>query len=120
MDSCQIQNPQSDSEKKLKAFANAFILFGTLAFSLIFLAFIVRHSWGKDAWIAAIVKDHFAATIGLPFAAVAALCICFLLKFTSGQIEFKALGFEFRGASGPVILWIFCFFAIAGAIKMLW
>ncbi len=119
-DQRHIQNPQSDQEKKIKAVVNTFILSGTLAFSFVFLAFIVHHSWGKDAWIAAIAQDHFAATIGLPLAAIAALCICFLLKFTSGQIEFEAFGLKFRGASGPILLWIFCFLAIAEMIKLLW
>jgi hypothetical protein len=42
------------------------------------------------------------------------------LEQTSGPIEFEGLGFKFKGASGPVVLWVFCFLAIAGAIKLVW
>jgi hypothetical protein len=36
------------------------------------------------------------------------------------MIEFEAAGFKFRGASGPVVLWIFCYLAIVTSIKLLW
>ena len=63
---------------------------------------------------------HFAATVGLPSAALAALCIVVFLESSSGPIEFEGLGFKFKGASGPIVLWVFCFLAIAAAIKLLW
>jgi hypothetical protein len=66
------------------------------------------------------ISQHFAAAVGLPIAALAALCLVFLLESTAGRIEFEAVGFKFRGASGPIILWVIAFLAIAAAIKMLW
>jgi len=42
------------------------------------------------------------------------------LRQTDGPIEFNGLGFEFKGASGQVAMWVVCFLAIAGAIKFLW
>lgn len=62
---------------------------------------------------------HFAATIGLPSAALAALCIVVFLESSSGPIEFEGVGFRFKGASGPIVLWILVFLSIAGAIKLL-
>jgi len=56
----------------------------------------------------------------LPFAALAALCLVIVLEINSGKVEIKGFGFEFKGAGGPLVMWIFCFLAIAGAIKMLW
>jgi hypothetical protein len=67
-----------------------------------------------------IAGRHFAATIGLPMGAVAALFIVLVLRATSGPLEFEAIGFKFRGASGPVVLWLMCFLGIAAAIKWLW
>lgn len=64
--------------------------------------------------------DHFPAAIGLPSGALAALFIVVFLENSSGPIEFEGLGFKFKGASGPIVLWVFCFLAIAGAIKLLW
>lgn len=66
-----------------------------------------------------IALNHFAATVGLPSAALAALCVVFL-ESTTGRIEFEGLGFKFKGASGPIVLWVVCFLAIAAAIKLLW
>ena len=64
--------------------------------------------------------QHFPATIGLPSAAIAALCIVVFLESSSGPIQFEGPGFKFKGASGPIVLWVLCFLAIAGAIKLLW
>lgn len=67
-----------------------------------------------------IALSQFPAAIGLPSAALMALCIVVFLENTTGDIQFKGLGFDFHGASGPIVLWVFCFLAIAGAIKLLW
>lgn len=69
---------------------------------------------------AEVVRDHFAAVIGLPMAGILALWVVTILRSQSGPIEFEALGFKFRGASGPVVLWIACFLSIALSIRLLW
>jgi hypothetical protein len=66
------------------------------------------------------VLEHFPATIGLPFAAVAAFVICSLFRTTEGRIRFSALGVRFEGASGPIVMWIFCLLAVSTAIRLLW
>ena len=67
-----------------------------------------------------IMEEHFPAVVGLPMGALLAFVIVVVLESTSGPIKFKGLGFEFEGASGPVVLWVMCFLAISGAIKLLW
>ena len=67
-----------------------------------------------------IVKPHFAAIVGLPVAAIFAAFIVVALQQTSGPVKFEGLGFKFEGSSGQVVLWVFCFLAIASAIKLLW
>jgi hypothetical protein len=64
--------------------------------------------------------DHFLAAIGVPFIAAASFCVVWILRTTEGQIEFEGWGLKFKGASGPVILWIFVFLAITFAVKLLW
>jgi hypothetical protein len=71
-------------------------------------------------WLTKLTKTHYAALVGTPMSAVTAFCIVSLLKVTSGPIEFEALGFKFRGASGPIILWVLCFLAVAAAFHLLW
>lgn len=108
------------SEQRFRAIAGWFIFLGTGAFSAVFLFFLIFHSWGQESWIIDIVKDHFQATVGLPLAAIASICIVYLFKFVSGDIELEGFGVKFKGAAGPVILWAICFLAISGAIKLLW
>jgi hypothetical protein len=67
-----------------------------------------------------IARKHVAATIGLPAASVAALLVVLLLEWNAGPIEYEGLGFRFRGASGPIVLWVLCFLAIVAGIRLLW
>ena len=66
---------------------------------------------------------EFALVFGAPFhtflAFCAALFVVLLLRFSTGPIEFEGLGFKFRGASGPLVLWIFCFLAIVFGLYLL-
>lgn len=65
-------------------------------------------------------KKNFIVIIGLPLAAIASLFIVVFLEQSQGPIEFEGLGFKFKGASGPVILWILCYLAIVVSFKTLW
>jgi len=75
--------------------------------------------FGQGFWLE-LALNHFPAVIGLPAAAAASFVVVLLLRNTEGPIEFEGLGFKFKGASGPVVLWVFVFLAIAAAIRMLW
>jgi hypothetical protein len=57
---------------------------------------------------------------GIAFAALAAFLVVTLLEHAYGKIEFDCLGVKFKGASGPVVLWAFCFLVIVGSMKLLW
>ncbi len=96
------------------------VLVGVVLFSGAYLLLFGYWMYRDFNFFGAIARDHFAAVIGLPFAALAALCIVLFLEFRSGQMEIEAFGIKFRGASGPAIIWLFCFLGIAGAIKMVW
>jgi hypothetical protein len=65
-------------------------------------------------------KKNFLVIIGLPLAAMASLFLVLILEYSKGPIEFEALGFKFKGASGPLVMWVICFLAIACAFKLLW
>jgi hypothetical protein len=67
-----------------------------------------------------LLRDHFAAIIGLPGAAAVAFAIVVFLRQTDGPIEFEGVGFKFKGAAGQVVMWVLCFLAIAAAIKLCW
>jgi hypothetical protein len=64
--------------------------------------------------------NHFPATVGLPCAVLAALCVVIFLQVTAGPVEFEAIGFKFKGASGPIVLWVWVFLAMSVCIRLLW
>lgn len=84
----------------------------------LFVLFIIAE-WTNPAW-SNVAFEHFPATVGLPAAAAGAFVICALFRTAEGKIRFAALGLRFEGASGPIIMWVLCFLAIAVAIRILW
>jgi hypothetical protein len=67
-----------------------------------------------------IALANFPVTVGLPFVALAALALVVFLGSTSGPIEFEAIGFKFKGAAGPIVMWILCFLSMVIAVHLLW
>jgi hypothetical protein len=67
-----------------------------------------------------ILKAHFAAIVGLPAGAAVSFILVVLLRQTDGPICFEGLSFKFKGASGQVAMWVLCFLAFAGAIRLCW
>jgi hypothetical protein len=107
----QARRPDLDNLVFFSAIAGivgSFFLFGL---------FIIAE-WANPKWNDAFT--HFASVIGLPCAAAAAFVIIALFRVTEGRIKFEVIGFKFEGASGPIVMWVLCFLAIAAAIRMLW
>jgi hypothetical protein len=75
--------------------------------------------WRNSEWNR-IIFEKFSVIIGLPCAAATAFLIIAMFRSTEGKIKFRGLGFSFEGASGPIVMWVLCFLAIASAMKMLW
>lgn len=67
-----------------------------------------------------VLGEHVRAIVGIPMAAVSSFCVVIILESRSGRIEFEVAGVKFRGASGPVVLWIFGFITFTLAIRLLW
>jgi len=111
---------------RLRHIAGWLILGATVIYGGAFVVLGIFVMWqaatGKpgEGWLIAIIQAHFAATVGLPAGALIAMAVVQFLEFSSGPIEFEGLGFKFRGASGPVVLWMMCFLAVAAAIRLVW
>ncbi len=69
--------------------------------------------------IAAYIKKYPAVFLGIPWSGGAASVIVLMFDQFSGELNFKALGFEFKGAAVPAIFWVICFLAFIVAIKVL-
>jgi hypothetical protein len=117
-------HPSILSDEKLRRLVSWFAVGGVLVSSACLFGFMSYQAiWGKPSpenWFLALVKAHYAAVCGTACAAACAFSIVTLLKVTDGPIEFEAVGFKFRGASGPIVLWIFCFLAFVTALYLLW
>ena len=111
--------PDDTKPSRLRLTASWLIVIGAAAFTGVFLfgaAWDILH----EPWLLDIAREHFAATIGLPFAALAALVVVVVLEISAGPIQFEGFGLKFSGAAGPVVFWVLVFLAIAASIKLLW
>lgn len=109
-----------ESSDKLKKFSGWTVFLLVIVFTVIFLSACIIYGFKNPDFYLDIAKSHFVAVVGLPLSAIAALCLVQILQITSGDIEFKVLGFEFKGASGQVILWVIVFLAIVLGIRIVW
>lgn len=88
---------------------SAFALLGAYIFT----------AWRNPAWEEEALK-HTEATVGVPFAALAAFIVVTIFRTTDGAIAFSFWTFSFHGASGPIVMWIMCFVSIVWSIRYLW
>ncbi len=110
----------TDFESRLKRATQIVAVVICVLITLLFIIFVGIHASGPNSWVVDIAKNHFAAVIGLPFAALLSFLVVTSLKISFGTIEFNGLGFTFRGASGPIVLWVVCFLAMTLAVRLLW
>jgi hypothetical protein len=75
---------------------------------------------GNQNFFDQLVVEHFPTLVGIPAAVLMALFLVLVLRTVSGAIEFKGLGFEFRGASGPIIMWILVFVSMTFGVCETW
>jgi hypothetical protein len=95
-------------------FAAATFLFVAIAWGFVFYIGLQKHLWHT------VIQYNFAAMILLPACCGFALVLVLVLRATAGKIEFEALGFKFREASGPLVFWVLVFLAQILAVKLLW
>jgi hypothetical protein len=73
-----------------------------------------------EEWVEQAAKEHFAAMVGLPCAALASLFLVTVLEIRSGNVEITIGALQFKGATGPIIMWIMSFAVMTWAIHLLW
>ncbi len=114
------ENPQgTEAERFFRAWAPPIVLLGVSLWGFFAGGFLAYHSI-RGRFILRIVETHFAAMILVPMAALIALSIVLLLRWTTGPLAFKAGSFEASGAAGPLLFWVLCFLAIVAVIRLLW
>ncbi len=113
-------SPNKLPDETIKQVARWIALIGISATSFFSLGAIIYVFVTDIELLKQLIQGNPRASIGLPAAAAASYCLVVFLEASSGSIEFEALGFKFRGASGPIVLWIFVFLAMVFGIKVLW
>ena len=93
-------------------------------FSVLLLGFAMVHVFlidiPKTHVLETVIQQHFLALTGVPLSAIAATLVLAMFRAEAGEIKFKAIGFEFEGASGPAVIWVLCFLAFVVALRVLW
>ncbi len=113
------ERPSPSSEDRLRIAMAWFAVAGTGLLGVLAFALILWRGFKDQSWLST-AQQHFAAIIGLPMAALAALFIVLVLRIATGPIEVELGPLKFRGAAAPVVFWLICFIAIALMIKLLW
>lgn len=93
-------------------------------FAALFLGYAMYHVFfvdiPKTLVLETVIQQHFLALTGVPLSAIAATLVLAMFRAEAGEIKFKAIGFEFEGASGPAVIWVLCFLAFVVALRVLW
>ena len=89
------------------------VIFNVSVFSVFFwIIFGLSIIYGYRLWWDAPIDPSFVPFMCVGFAVIVAFTIVLTLRYATGEIEFEAPGFKFKGASGPILLWVVCFLAI--------
>jgi hypothetical protein len=109
--------PQSLEEKFRFVIGWSFVIIALLL-AIAGLAWWLIADWNAPYLIKKL-DEQFNVLIGIPASGAAALLLVIFLRTTDGPVEFEVPGFKFKGASGPIILWVLVFGSIVSAIKLL-
>lgn len=83
------------------------------------LTYLVVFGWTNETFNNLVVCQ-FKVIVLIPVAALFSFVLIALFQSFSGNVEFKLLGMEFSGASGPVVMWVLAFISIVISINFLW
>jgi hypothetical protein len=116
-----LTKPSGTEDRWVRRAAFGVAIAGTVLIIGLYTAWMIMFlPWSFNAKAGEILQKHYQAVIGLPAAAAVAFIIVVFLRQTEGPIEFEGLGFKLNGAAGQVVMWVICFLALAGAIKLVW
>ncbi len=95
------------------------LLVGVIALSC-YLLFIARSFLVTDGWMNNLLQNHYVFFVGLPFAGFLAYFVVGTLENIRGAVEFEIIGIKFKGASGPILMWIITFLSIVLSMHLAW
>lgn len=95
------------------------ILFVAIGFILGIIVWIANF---RAPWQIEMLKEHYAAIVGLPAAAAGSFVVIILAhQFSDQKLVKISMGtVDIEGPAGPALLWVVCFLAMAFAIRIVW
>jgi hypothetical protein len=100
------KNRWRDSEHQWDSALKRYLVATVVVIGLASMAAILIHQTYfalSSGLISRIENVQFAALFCVPIAYVSALILVLILRVATGPVEFKFLGLEFRGSSGPLV-----------------
>ena len=92
---------------------------GSIFFAFYWIMFGISIIYGFRLYYDDPLHPSFLPIVFVCFSVVTEFIVVLTINFVVGEIKFKAPGFEFEGASGPIVLWIVCFLAIVLSLTWL-
>src|SRR5258708_36606751 len=115
------QNRTPILDRRTRTITTSLIIGGMVLLAGYGFIFIIGQSISRgkpeESWFLSVLQKQYAAALGVPMSAVAALCIVLLLETAAGPIEIETPWLKFRGAAAPVIFWLFCFLVMTLALS---
>jgi hypothetical protein len=90
-----------------------------LAGATIIGGWIVLQNGSLARTLTQLLESDPRLVLGVPWAGGASLVVVLILRSSFGMAEFKIFGVEFKGASGPTVMWVLCFLAEALVMRVL-
>lgn len=115
-----VMNTPSAASDRLRQFSYYAAVAGALAASLATMGTLLYLLATDPVFRGQVVHEHARVALGFPVCTVNSFVTVVVLQATSGPIEFKVLGMEFKGAGGPLALYVVVFGATVLAFQTLW
>lgn len=96
------------------------LVFCAIFGSMLYFGGLIHLFLEKPEWLISIIEKHFAAIVLPPLMMVGAIVVVVALRMSEGPIKFKILGFEFEGASAPIIMWVLIYLVFTLTVKIFW
>lgn len=101
------------------------VIIGTALWTTFFFGYVIVGALYPTAispsWFLSLLTQHPGGTLGVAIAAISAFSVVAVLDVIARDpLEIRVLGFELKGAAGPVVLWVVCFLVIVLGGHVLW
>ena len=86
----------------------------------IYAAFLLLTFFLRGGFLLDLLRDHYVFFVGLPIAALVSFVIVSSFETIRGDIQFELAGIKFKGASGPIIMWVLVYASIVVSFSLTW